>query len=162
MIAATNAVLDLSVYTRALTEREVTRVAISHLQQDIDARKLFITPQGADYKALGSNEAERKNALETIFAKDAAINEMLASLREMETALGIVSATVAEQEALRRAYEWSITDRLADALAALAAAKPDHPGANPGRSAAAAVLPAASAAAYNNAYSTNSDDEIPF
>lgn len=83
------------------------------IERDIKAHEVDAM-SGVNYKSLGSNETERKLALDTLLAGDVGLRTLQArrdTLKEREI---ILQAKIEELVALRRALEWDIRARLVD------------------------------------------------
>jgi len=66
-------------------------------------------------KALGENEAERKNKADVAFLMDDPCVQALERLRAAQTALGVFEATLAGAEDMRREREYELRVRELDA-----------------------------------------------
>lgn len=106
---------DLSAAYRRLGQIQATLYRVG---RDIETAELRVKA-GLDYKALGSNEAERKLALDVRLAEDGVVK----GLREQETELKaeeiMLDARVKDLTTQLRADEWRIRNKLADALRAV-------------------------------------------
>lgn len=85
-------------------------------RKDLEARQVALTPTGDDYKALGSNDGQRKAALEAIFAADDQLAIVNEALPHIQSDLEIVQAEIDALTDERRAIEWQVRARLVDAL----------------------------------------------
>lgn len=117
-------------YQADLRKKRELEVNLSHARQDLEGRKLFLTPTGADWKALGTSEDDRKIARDKIIADDPVSKQIAAQIRAIEVTLSSTNASIEVFEAARRAEEWDITRALADALKLRAEVR------NPGQEAA--------------------------
>lgn len=100
----------------AYQERGVVLACEYNVKTDVKTREIELTPTGDDYKALGKNEADRKNALEQVFAQDGVLNQLNAQLDKYKVQLISLTERINGLEAERRAIEWSIRAAMVDAL----------------------------------------------
>jgi hypothetical protein len=130
---------NVSQYQSAIATRNALDVQLSHLKEDLEGRKTFITPTGPDAKSLGSNDTERKLNLAKLTETDEVSMQIRASIRTIEDQLSPVNTTLEQIEAARRLDEWTVTEHLANAIEQLAGAwRRDALGTrpNPGKQAA--------------------------
>jgi hypothetical protein len=113
---------NVSQYQAAIALRNALDVQLSHLKEDLEGRKTFITPTGADAKSLGSNDTERKINLAKLTETDEVSMQIRASIRTIEDQLVPVNTTLEQIEAARRLDEWTVTEHLANAIEQLAGA----------------------------------------
>ena len=84
-------------------------------ERDIEQSKLALTPESI--KELGANEAERKNALERIYATDKTMIQLVYGLEQSHMLVERLTAQIMAAEATRRACEWYIRAEMTEALA---------------------------------------------
>lgn len=106
----------LSSFIDCQRQRREIDLKLAHLKQDLEARELFITPTGENYKALGTSDPDRKTVVEKTRQFDPTCTQIRAQIREFEARLSSLQASIDEYETLRRADEWEITRSLAEAL----------------------------------------------
>lgn len=144
-------------YQTLLLARAEDDLKLAHAREDLKARQLFLTPTGADFKALGANDTDRENVMLKTFATDQVCVELRAKILALEMRQAETAGAIAQIEAARRAQEWDITRLLATALA-------EYVGhGNPGQMAAqASGVKAATSAAEEITESLYTIDDIPF
>jgi hypothetical protein len=84
--------------------------------QDMERRKVELTPTGDDWKKLASSDDGRKVALEQICQADEAHQQAWADHRTAHGALLTVQGQIEALEAERRALEWQARAALVEAL----------------------------------------------
>lgn len=103
-------------YALLLRRRRQAEILLQHQREDLKARELFLTPTGDEYKALGSNDSDRKTVITKRCAADAAYVEICGKIRALEIELSGANAEIDDYEARRRNDEWIVTRMLAEAL----------------------------------------------
>lgn len=98
------------------TARAQARILQWQHEQDAEARRVQLTPTGDDYKALGSNNDQRKASLEEIFANDETLKTIAEAVGEIRSDLETVQGEIDALEAERRALEWMVRARMVEAL----------------------------------------------
>jgi hypothetical protein len=115
---------DSTSLQKAVAEKELQAVRLSHLKQDLEARELYLTPIGEAYKALGPNDSDRKNACKRLVEDDEVCKKLTVEIRALELSLAALASSITSVEVARRAEEWDVTRELAAALKAFAAVNP--------------------------------------
>lgn len=95
------------------SDRQQISLLMSHIQQDLAARVLNMTPPEG---WPGKNAEQRDQARDVAIRDDEACQEMKGILRNLEQELALTSASIETLEAERRGWEWTIRARLVDAL----------------------------------------------
>lgn len=96
------------------TAREQLSLREWQINQDLAARKLYLTPAEG---WPGKNAEQRDLEAARCFANDEPIQQMIIALADLKEDQSIDNGDILSLEAERRALEWSIRERLADALA---------------------------------------------
>lgn len=126
-------------------EESALKLAANNQQDDYEARKIALAPPDG---WPGKNAEERKLAEIRAAYTDETLGKIHAKIYELNGKLAQVDAAIYALEAERRAIEWGITARLADALTDYV----NRP--NPGKAAAVQAAPAVVAQII--------DEDIPF
>lgn len=83
------------------------------IENDLAARKVFLTPAEG---WPGKNAEQREIEAARVFAQDQACQEMNEALNDLKQDAADIAGQIEALEAERRAAEWSIRERLANAL----------------------------------------------
>jgi hypothetical protein len=94
-------------------EKTAGQVRTWQMEQDAEALKLEITPAEG---WPGKNEAERSIARDKAWAANENLQNLVDDLLQLKSELALIQTDIEAQEAQRRALEWNIRERLADAL----------------------------------------------
>jgi hypothetical protein len=154
---------DLDNYALLLRKRREVEILLQHQREDLRGCELSLTPTGDDYKSLGSNDSDRKNVLEKVYAKNAVHAEITQKIRALEIELSNVNAEIDDYEARRRNDEWITTRMLAEALHERFVSRNPAPTASTATAIAEAQGDAALEVMETISYDDYSiDDSIPF
>jgi hypothetical protein len=111
-----NRMLEISIELgKRYSGLRMLEVALGHKRQDLEARKLFLTPPTG---WEGKNEEQRRTAAEKCFAEDETCKGLATLIRENEGQIAEMMGWVQTLEAERRALEWEVRQSLVDALRA--------------------------------------------
>ena len=109
----------LKQYTKALRERSAVALELAQQEENLKTLEAKIA-QAADYRSLGKNDTERKQAFMLVLDASPEYKQAKMTAWRLRERLSELDVRIEELKAMRRAEEWRTRARLADAMAALA------------------------------------------
>ena len=110
-------------YKQALQERASISLELAQYEEYLKELEAQIA-QANDYRSLGKNDTERRYAFTVLLAEHHEYKQVKATIWRLRERLDELDVRIEELKALRRAEEWSIRAKLADAMATLAGLSP--------------------------------------
>jgi len=106
-------------YVQTLRERASVALALAQGEERLKELEAQIAQEN-DYRSLGKNDTERRHAFTVLLAEAPEYQRVKQEVWQLRERLSEFDVRLEELKALRRAEEWAIRARLADALAAIA------------------------------------------